>query len=495
MTVVPIEILKGVRESELGKKYIDDPLLKKDIWSLTELGYSEEDCTIQQIRCIYFNKFALEWLKLLAKLTTKARVRQRHAPSGVVMTVRVLCQLDNFLVAQTCLQPDNLTSDLLQQFITGSGYSNRVRILAYAIRLWSEENWLNLKFIPPRVKRKNPKIEVIPEEVLYQVYEKFDLLPPPLERLLRLQLALGCRIGDILKMPRYCLKQEADQWFLLRWIEKVKKWQFYRVHPLIAELVREQQKFLNEKFEDTDFDKLFCWLSVKNSDTKRVSLNSEGQFVKGFLRFTVKPVYRPQLLSQQSINRWLKAFSEIANLKDKYGNHFVLASHMFRRTKASIMAYCEAEDEYIATVLGHTSLDMLPHYRKRSLERLEKEANSKGYVDMYGRVTTFKPQKRRYERLADLLKVSTPLGECHRPSMLGDCQYRYACLSCNHHRVTLEDRFKLESDREQLQEELKQAQEAGLVRRETEINRLIGLIHSRLNGLDELKAMLEKADV
>ena len=90
---------------------------------------------------------------------------------------------------------------------------------------------------------------------------------------------------------------------------------------------------------------------------------------------------------------------------------------MFRRTKANIMAYCEAEDEYIAAVLGHGSLDMLPHYRQRSLERLEKEANARGYVDMYGRVTGFKPKKRRYERLAELLKVTTPLGECHRPTM------------------------------------------------------------------------------
>jgi len=87
------------------------------------------------------------------------------------------------------------------------------------------------------------------------------------------------------------------------------------------------------------------------------------------------------------------------------------------------MAYCEAEDEYIAAVLGHGSLDMLPHYRKRSLERLEKEANAKNYVDMYGRVTSFKPRKQRYEQLAQIMdiKVSTSLGECHRPTMLGDC--------------------------------------------------------------------------
>jgi hypothetical protein len=74
---------------------------------------------------------------------------------------------------------------------------------------------------------------------------------------------------------------------------------------------------------------------------------------------------------------------------------------------------------------------------------LEKEAVVKGYVDMYGQVSSFKPRKRRYEQLAELLKVSTPLGECHRPTMLGDCQSRYACLSCDYHRVTFEELWRL----------------------------------------------------
>jgi hypothetical protein len=164
---------------------------------------------------------------------------------------------------------------------------------------------------------------------------------------------------------------------------------------------------------------------------------------------------------------------------------------MFRRTKASIMAYCEIEDEYIAAVLGHTSLDMLPHYRKRSLERLEKDAQTRGYVDMYGRITTFKPRKRRYEELKQLLKVSTPLGECHRPTMLGDCQYRYSCLNCSHHRVTPEDRSKLEDDFNRLSQDLLLAEEAGKQRRITEIERLLKLINDRLQGLNKLQTLLE----
>jgi len=37
------------------------------------------------------------------------------------------------------------------------------------------------------------------------------------------------------------------------------------------------------------------------------------------------------------------------------------------------LAYCETEDEYIAVVLGHASLDMLP---ASALEQLERESKT-----------------------------------------------------------------------------------------------------------------------
>ena len=71
--------------------------------------------------------------------------------------------------------------------------------------------------------------------------------------------------------------------------------------------------------------------------------------------------------------------------------------------------------------------------------------------------------------------------------MLGDCQYRYACLSCDHHRVMLEDKAQLEKDLKELQRDLQQAQQVGQERRATEIKMLLMLIQKRLNGLEELK--------
>lgn len=478
--MLPIETLpEKIGKSELGQEWINNPLLNQDIWLVQELGYTEEESKVNGTRNIYFEEFSLPWLKLLAKLTALASTREKCSLSSVSKRVCYLKQLDKFLVTDGYSQPELLTDLVLQKFVsTGSkgAKTDRQSTIAYITRLWAEEQWLTLPYTPRKYQKETPKIETIPEEVLYQIYENFDLFPPPLERLFRLQLVLGCRMGEMIKMPRQCLKKEREEWLLLRWVEKRKHWRFYQIHSAVAELVTEQQKFLEQQFgSDSGFDKLFCRLSTANMHGA-----SQGE------RFETEPVYTPEILSGYIIRSWLRDFREKADLKDKHGSRFNLQSHMFRRTKASIMAYCEAEDEYIAAVLGHGSLEMLPHYRKRSLEQLEKEAKAKGYVDMYGRVTGFKPRKRRSEKLAELLKVNTSLGECHRPTMLGDCQYRYACLSCDHHRVTLEDKAKLEIDIQHLHEDLNKSQSAKQERRVREIERLLGLLTIRLQGLKKL---------
>jgi len=409
-------------------------------------------------------------------------VREKCSASRITTDTNCLAQLNQFLLAHGYSQPVSITDSLLKTFISAVNKENRHTTLVFATRLWAEEGWLTLPFTPMRMRKPTPKVETIPEEVLHQIYEHLDLFPAPLERLFRLQIALGCRINEMLLMPRYCLKQEGEHWFLLRWVAKRKQWRYFQVHPLVAELVQEQQRFLDEQFgKDSQFNKLFCRLSTALRD---------GAEVGG--RFQVEPVYEPSPLSAAVIHLWLEAFREVANLKDKHGKPFPLTSHMFRRTKASVMAHCEVEDEYIAAVLGHGSLDMMPHYRKRSLERLEKQAETKGYVDMYGRITTYKPRKQRYEKLADLMKVTTPLGECHRPSMLGDCQYRYACLSCTHHRVTEADIPQLEADKQQMELDLERAQIAQQERRVTEIQRLLELVNNRLRGLKELQKVREE---
>ncbi len=300
---------KRVQNSELGREITDNLLMNQDIWSLTTLGYSEQECRISGHRYLYFTKFSLPWLKLLAQLTTKAGVREGHSIGRVAIVVNTLKQLDEFLIEVGCTQPQTITDLLLQQFIDKSNSKQRRTTIFYAATLWAEEQWLKLSYTPRRAKQPNPKIETIPEFVLYQVYEKFDLFPPPLERLFRLQLVLGCRIGEMLTMPRQCLKLEGNHWFLLRWVQKRKHWRFERIHPLVAELVQEQQRFLNNQFgEHCHFEKLFCKTSAAVMD---------GAKVGG--RFQVEPVYSPKIMTYSSIHDWLKSFSN-----ENYNNLTIL---------------------------------------------------------------------------------------------------------------------------------------------------------------------------
>lgn len=217
MSAVPLaDLYERVKQSELGSQWVDDPLMQQDVWPLTALGFDEEQCRVLGERNVHFTRITLPWLKYLAKLTARARARERCSFDRIITETNCLTHLNEFLLAHGCSQPAGITESLLKAFILAGNKGHRYRTLVFATRLWAEEGWLTLPFTPMRMRKPTPKVETIPEEVLHQIYEQLDLFPPPLERLFRLQIALGCRISEMLLMPRHCLKQEGERWFLLR---------------------------------------------------------------------------------------------------------------------------------------------------------------------------------------------------------------------------------------------------------------------------------------
>lgn len=486
-------LIEGLQEkiehSELGQALLQHPLMKEDIWSLRALEFPAHELDRSARRNLYFDAFGLSWLKHLAKLTVLQRRNERHGVSVIASSTRTLRQLDEYLRQQGWSLPEDLCDSLLKQFIVQYKLSCQKiaqASLMYATRLWNEEGWLTVNYVPLKYQQPTPKVEALPEQVLHQFYENLYRFPSMLERLFRLQLALGWRIGALLQTPRHCLKQEGETWYLKRWIEKRKKWQFVQIHPTVAEVVQAQQRFLDRQFgRGSNFNYLFCWLSV-------AAWSTHVAYSKA-TRFEIEPVYEPKNLGINRIVDWLGFFAEEVGLQDLEGKPFHVTSHMLRRTKASIMAYCETEDEYIAAVLGHANLNMLPHYRQASLDRLEREAKQTAYVDMHGQVTVYKPKRTRYEHLYDRMMVHTQLGECHRPSMLGDCELRYACLNCQYHRVTVKDLPLLKQDQTNLLNDLDKAKSQGNTRKLTEISMLIQVINTRLKGLEEVGATMNEA--
>ena len=228
MSALPLaDLYERVKQSELGSLWADDPLMQQDVWPLTALGFNEEQCRVHGKKNVHFTRITLPWLKYLAKLTAKARVREKCSVSRIISDTNCLAHLNEFLLAHGYSQPVDITDTLLKTFISAANKGHRHAALVFATRLWAEEGWLTLPFTPVRMRKPTPRVETIPEEVLHQIYEQLDLFPAPLERLFRLQIALGCRINEMLLMPRHCLKQEGEHWFLLRWVAKRKQWRYF----------------------------------------------------------------------------------------------------------------------------------------------------------------------------------------------------------------------------------------------------------------------------
>ncbi len=107
--MLSIEALQErIRQSELGQEWIDNSLLNQDVWLVEELGYSKQECDILKCINIHFEGFLLSWLKLLAKLTVLASIREKCNLANVKNKVSYLKQLDKFLIEEGYNQPELL---------------------------------------------------------------------------------------------------------------------------------------------------------------------------------------------------------------------------------------------------------------------------------------------------------------------------------------------------------------------------------------------------
>jgi len=82
--VLLADLHERVKQSELGSQWFNDPLIQQDVWPLTALGFDEEQCRIQGSKNVYFTRITLPWLNYLAKLTAKARVREKCSASRII---------------------------------------------------------------------------------------------------------------------------------------------------------------------------------------------------------------------------------------------------------------------------------------------------------------------------------------------------------------------------------------------------------------------------
>jgi len=164
-----LQVLEArIANSELGHEWINNLLMDKDVWSVKEIGYTEEELQITRIHNIYFQDFLLPWLKVLTKLTALASAREKCSLPRIQGRVNDLKKLDKFLISEGYNKPEMITDALLQKFINARCLRNRHATITYVVKLWAEEQWLRLSYTPRKYQRPTPKIEIIPEDGIYK---------------------------------------------------------------------------------------------------------------------------------------------------------------------------------------------------------------------------------------------------------------------------------------------------------------------------------------
>lgn len=456
-------------QNQETEKLLQNPLLCKDVWHMVDdLGL--EVPKHQSRWTLNFEPLSQEWLKILAKLyiLIKSKLLNSNTISGHLGTLK---RFSLFLKKQSIDSPNQIGSEIWEMFdyyLRSQSISERTIAIHYTYlasfcNTCRLEGWLDINTYWFKGKRlgsqpKNDEIDYIPEEIWNQLQENIHLLPEQLQRMVLVIRTMGLRVGELLNLPLDCLRKRNNQWRLR--LKETEKYQIEDELPIevpeLVTIIQEQQNYI-KKFFGNKYKQLFC--SNKGNSIKK---RGEWEFSK--------PIAKVMYLG--TFNRWLNCLSIKCNICTRNGELWHFTSHQFRRTVATVMTNAGVRDLIIQKYLRHRSPDMQRYYKHLLKQVLGDEyqelIKTKKYVDITGKVVaSHKPKNVVTELLRrKMYQITTQYGECHRPILKEDCPTVNACWRCKEWRVSNDDLPYLKEDLQRVQDELKIAQNLGMIRQQ-----------------------------
>ncbi|GAA6619759.1 tyrosine-type recombinase/integrase [Scytonema sp. NUACC26] len=329
------------------------------------------------------------------------------------------------------LRPEDIDRPLVLEYInqlagTGLAPGTRCRhisCLRTFFELCTREGWAAIpdkKFVYaddfPRGTKKLPRY--IPEDVLAQLNQHIEELPPHHMRIVLILQECGMRVGELCKMRFDCLRQDVHgDWFLHYYQFKMKKDHTIPISREIVAVIQEQQQFVIEQWGE-NFPYLFP---------------------------VPKPYGKGSPVKQNNVAHILNRLGKKNNIRDANGKLWRFYPHQFRHTVGTRMVNNGVPQHIIQRYLGHESPEMTARYAFIHDQTLKEEfAKFRGkVVNVMGRVV--EPDNISSNDSPDLewlkkniLTQALPNGTCALPVVAGSCPHANACLTCTHFRTTKE---------------------------------------------------------
>ncbi len=448
----------------LQEAYDNREEYNKEIWDLRKLGISP-DPTKSNYR-LNFSRITQPWLLQAAKQFI--RYSLSICSTGECSTrLAALKDFSAFLsYFHPSLQPSEIDRPLILEYITqlpGTGLAEATRhkqigSLRTFLELCAREGWANVpdkRLIYsedfPRISQSLPRF--IPEEVLAQLNQHLEELPPQLMRMTLILQEGGMRIGELCQLSFNCLTQDAHgDWFLRYHQFKTKKEHSIPISQETAAVISEQQQAVRE-----EWGKALPYLFP----------STKGK--------PLKQKYLTEALNQLAYDK---------QIHDKAGCLWHFQAHQFRHTVGTRMVNLGVPQHIIQRYLGHESPEMTSRYAYIHDQTLKEEFAKFKHkiVDVTGKVIA--PEHIAAEMAEGLdpnsvddqwmkkniLAQALPNGLCGLPVVQGACPYgANKCLSCTHFKTDARYVDKHKDHLERTNKIVEWAQENSASRRSQEI--------------------------
>ena len=451
---------------------------EKDIWDVRSLGIE-----FNQSRADYklnFTTISQPWLRQAAKQFIKYNLaNQSWSENGAKLLA--IKRFSQFIDKQyPYLQPEAINRYFVIDLITylaASSLANSTRraMLVHIrqfINLCAREEWLPItkeQLIYDNDMPKDPKHipRYIPQEVLTQLNQHIEDLPPYIRRLVLVLQSTGRRVSEVCMLPFNSLLQDASgDWFLKHYQSKMRKEDTIPITREIVAVIQEQQQAVREDYGEN------CQLLFPSP----LEI-SNGKRRQG------KPIYA------KNVNTYLNRLAQAHDIRDSSGQMWHFQSHQFRHTVGTSMINNGVPIHIVKRYLGHETFEMTMRYAHIHDKTLKEEfINFQGkIVDIAGQVMKLEDTPANNSDLQWMKKnvgfQALPNGSCALP-IIQSCPHANACLTCTHFRTTA---AYLKQHQEQLsrtQEMLQTAKENGW-QRQVEMNEQVGQnLQNIINALE-----------
>ncbi len=408
----------------LQEAYDDRSEHEKDVWDLRKMG-----AKLNPSRSTYFLNFtqiSQPWLQVAVKQFCKYTLAV-FSPAETSNRLYSLKVFSNFLKAtHPSLQPSEIDRALILEYahhmvIDERPNNARIRLLSHLrtfLELCAREQWLDvpdkrLIYSEDFPKHEKAQPRFVPEEVMRQLNQHLDDLPPYIKRMTLIIQEVGMRIGELCRCPFDCLMQDAQGDFFIRYYQyKMKKEHSVPISRELAAVIQEQQQAVREDYGQMTF--LFP---------------SPSNWHKG------------EPIRQWSFAQKLNALAYEKDIRDDSGKLWRFQAHQFRHTVGTRMINLGVPQHIIQRYLGHESPGMTSVYAHIHDQTLKDEFAKfkRKIVDVTGKVIIPEatpedtPEFQWFKR--NVLAQALPNGSCALPIVTGECPHANACLTCAHFRT------------------------------------------------------------